>query len=326
MLKTFKKYFIAHKGNDYKPHLLRETGILALLVVILGFFAFSAGSYYAIKKGKLTSMVLSSVLVDFANKDRDIQNYSHLAINQVLVKAAQMKADDMATKGYFAHTSPEGKNPWYWFKQAGYDFSYAGENLAVNFNESDEVNNAWMNSPGHKANILNDKFTEIGIATAQGMYQGKMTIFVVQLFGRPKATTSPAKVVNKAESTVKQVVSKDVEPKVLSESISVDVNKPENTEMFMAIKGAGSTEEARGTVKVTYSSFWERWMASPKKYLGISYILISTIILLSLLSLLFIEIRREHNKMIIFSLSLILVMFALIYYFKFVLLGQLLVI
>ena len=47
--------------------------------------------------------------------------------------AAQAKADDMATKGYFAHTSPDGKNSWYWFKQAGYTFTYAGENLALDF-------------------------------------------------------------------------------------------------------------------------------------------------------------------------------------------------
>lgn len=327
MLTTIKKYLFAHKGNNYRPHLLRETGLLAILVVVLGSFAFSAGSYYAIKKGKLTSLVLSSVLVDYANKDRDAQNYSHLAINPILVKAAQMKADDMAQKGYFAHTSPEGKTPWYWFRQAGYDFSYAGENLAVNFNESVEVNDAWMNSPGHKANIMNDKFTEIGIATQQGMYQGRPTVFVVQLFGKPRfvSTTTP-KVTSQTVSSIKTVVSKDSEPKVLSETISVDSNNPENTELFMAIKGADTLEAtATHNKEVKYSNFFEKWMASPRKYLGMFYLFVSSVIMISLLSLLFVEIKREHNKMIAFSVGLILVMFALIYYFNAILFSQLVV-
>lgn len=328
MVKSLKKYLVAHKGNDYKPHLLRQGGVLTLLVVILIAFAFSAGSNYVVKKSKLTSLVLSGVLVDYANKDREAQNYNHLLINSVLTKAAQMKADDMAAKGYFAHTSPEGKNPWYWFKQAGYDFVYAGENLAVNFNESVEVNQAWMNSPGHKANIMNERFTEIGIATAQGLYQGKPTIFVVQLFGRPKTpSASSGQVVStKPISKASTIVSKDAEPKVLSESISVDTTNPKNTELFMAVKGAdASVAPFEQTKKVAYSNFIEKWMSSPEKYLGIFYLFVSLVILISLFSLLFVEIKREHNKMIIFSVLLILVMFSLIYYFKVVLFSQLMI-
>ncbi len=96
-----------------------------------------------------------------------------------------MKADDMATKGYFAHTSPEGLTPWYWFAQVGYNYTYAGENLAINFNESKDVDTAWLASPTHRANILNSHYTEIGIATAQGMYKGVQATFVVQMFGTP---------------------------------------------------------------------------------------------------------------------------------------------
>ena len=61
-----------------------------------------------------------------------------------------MKAQDMATLGYFAHVSPDGKTPWYWIEKVGYDYQYAGENLAINFSDSKDVTNAWMASPLHK--------------------------------------------------------------------------------------------------------------------------------------------------------------------------------
>lgn len=129
--------------------------------------------------------VVASTLVDLTNTDRSVRGLVSLKINPLLVQAAQAKADDMATKGYFSHNSPDGTTPWYWFGTAGYDFETAGENLAIDFFESAEVESAWMNSPTHYANIVNESFTEIGIATAHGMYQGHQTTFVVQLFGKP---------------------------------------------------------------------------------------------------------------------------------------------
>ena len=129
--------------------------------------------------------VLSSVLVDLTNLDRSTNAVVRLKINPLLEEAARLKASDMATKGYFAHVSPEGVTPWHWFAVAGYDYADAGENLAIDFFESADVEKAWMNSPLHRANILNGSFTEVGIATATGTYQGYPTTFVVQMFGRP---------------------------------------------------------------------------------------------------------------------------------------------
>src|SRR3989344_4740191 len=99
----------------------------------------------------------------------------------------------MASKGYFAHVSPEGQSPWYWLKQAGYSFSYAGENLAVDFSDSADVSRAWLDSPGHRANILNKNFLETGVAISKGMYQGRETTFVVQFFGRQALTKTLSK-------------------------------------------------------------------------------------------------------------------------------------
>lgn len=136
-----------------------------------------------------TAAVISSSLVDLANSDRVSASVNRLKVNPVLERAAQAKADDMASKGYFAHNSPDGTTPWHWFAVVGYEYAHAGENLAIDFFESADVEKAWMNSPLHRANILNNEFTEIGIATARGMYNGHETTFVVQMFGKPLGTT-----------------------------------------------------------------------------------------------------------------------------------------
>src|SRR6185436_7850636 len=104
-----------------------------------------------------------------------------------LNKAAMAKAQDMVKNGYFAHESPQGISPWYWFKQAGYVYKYAGENLAVGFVDSKTVYDAWFNSPSHKANLLNKNYTQVGTAIVSG-FDGN-SIVVVQEFGRPLATT-----------------------------------------------------------------------------------------------------------------------------------------
>ncbi len=77
--------------------------------------------------------VLPGILSDFTNENRQQQNLPALTVSPLLTEAAQLKANDMATNGYFAHASPAGKTPWYWLDQVGYDYQYAGENFAVNF-------------------------------------------------------------------------------------------------------------------------------------------------------------------------------------------------
>ena len=154
--------------------------ILVILVVLVSIVP----SFRITAKNSL-SAIYAAVLVNLTNQNRVASNISELKVNPLLEKAAQMKADDMASKGYFAHNTPDGKTPWYWMDQAGYRYVYAGENLAVNFEESADVETAWMNSRGHFLNIMNPKYTEIGIATSTGIYKGREAVFVVQMFGTP---------------------------------------------------------------------------------------------------------------------------------------------
>ena len=155
--------------------------ILVIFVLLIGLVpSFRASVFDSL------SAIYASVLVGLTNQNRVAADLSELNVNPLLEKAAQMKADDMAARGYFSHNTPEGKTPWYWLEQAGYQYKYAGENLAVNFRNSEDVQTAWLNSRGHFLNIINPKYTEIGIATSTGIYKGRETIFVVQMFGTPR--------------------------------------------------------------------------------------------------------------------------------------------
>ena len=184
--KWLKKYFIPHEGNEFKPHFLRHETMLGFffLVIILE-LGFLVQVFVVFDKTKFLAEVLPAVLENLTNQERAQNNINPLKENALLDKAAEEKAQDMAKNGYFAHTSPEGKTPWYWFDQVGYNYIYAGENLAVNFFESNDVAQAWMNSPTHRANILKSDYTEIGIGVARGVYEGRDTVFVAQLFGKP---------------------------------------------------------------------------------------------------------------------------------------------
>jgi len=147
------------------------------------------------------SAVLPGEVIALTNVERSTAGDSQLTENPALALAAQNKANDMAAKGYFSHTGPDGKEPWVWIKQAGYSYQYAGENLAVRFDESADVVRAWMASPTHRANIVKPVYTEIGIGTANGMYEGSPATFVVQYFGTPIANSKPT-AINSGSSAV----------------------------------------------------------------------------------------------------------------------------
>lgn len=142
----------------------------------------------------LVSTVLPAVVVSLTNDERSNNSAPPLVRNSTLDDAAKLKAQHMAKNEYFSHFSPKGVSPWHWFDEAGYVYAHAGENLAIHFTDSSEVVDAWMDSPTHKQNIVNGLYTEIGVGTAKGKYEGYDTVYVVQLFGTPAVVpaSSPA--------------------------------------------------------------------------------------------------------------------------------------
>jgi len=130
----------------------------------------------------------------------NIQRYNNglllpLIENEKLYLAAKAKADDMFKNQYFDHVSPSGVNPGELVKSFDYDYIITGENLILgNFSSEAEVVQAWMNSPGHRANILNNRFVDIGVAVVKGTYQGQVTWIGVQEFSLPLSTCAQPEV------------------------------------------------------------------------------------------------------------------------------------
>lgn len=126
-----------------------------------------------------------------------------LSSNKTLDAIARVRLNDMFQKQYFEHTSPQGIGATDIAKDVGYDYISIGENIALgNFEDDKALVDAWMNSPGHRANILNTRFTEIGVAAATGTYKGKETWIAVQIFGKPNTCTyADASLKSKIESS-----------------------------------------------------------------------------------------------------------------------------
>lgn len=128
-------------------------------------------------------------VIDITNKNRtDNGNLSSLKENSKLDSSAKVKLDDMLRKQYFEHVSPDGVSVSDLTEKASYEYIVIGENLALgNFKNSKVLVDAWMASPGHRANILNTKYTEIGVAVGHGIYEGRDTWLAVQHFGTPRS-------------------------------------------------------------------------------------------------------------------------------------------
>jgi uncharacterized protein YkwD len=321
MRKVLKHYFVPHEDNEYAPHFFRDTCFTFLAMIIIALLSLSmAGSFVASRTG-LLGAIYASVLVDLANKDRGDTKLGTLSINPLLEKAASLKVDDMVSKSYFAHKSPEGLTPWYWFNKANYSFIYAGENLAINFTESDAVNNAWMASPGHRANILNANFTEVGIAVKEGVYNGNNTIFVVQMFGKPslaiKKEAPKAVVVEKPKTVItKENVQIVPAPVVKGESVKIinEVTSTDGTQSLLVVKNTEVEENIELVSDMTpvkenqkYSTWFERLFMRTPLIIKYIYFGLGAIVALAVLLLIGVEIKHQHPKSIAYGLFLLLI-------------------
>lgn len=196
-------YFFPHKRNRHHPHIFGATSVAVLVSLII----VCEGAYFAqtklvFLKTDFLASVLPGVLVRLTNHDRSSIGIGGVTEDTLLNQAARAAASDMAAKGYFSHVSPDGKAPWYWLDAVGYRYSYAGQNLAVNFTDSEAVQTAWMESPTHRANIIKPQYTRVGFGTANGIYEGKETTFVVEFFAAP----AEEQIVQKKELSVRQSV------------------------------------------------------------------------------------------------------------------------
>jgi hypothetical protein len=160
------------------------TGFLAGVLISISFFSFSETMYAASRP----DIYAESVLI-FTNVERHKRGVPLLSSDNKLSEVALIKMRDMFSRQYFDHISPTGESVSDLAEDVGYEYIVVGENLAFgDFTSSKEVVEAWMDSKGHKENILADKYTEIGIAAGKSYFEGARAWIVVQAFGRPKST------------------------------------------------------------------------------------------------------------------------------------------
>jgi hypothetical protein len=195
MKKLLHHLLLPRESNNHRARVLHYDFLLIVIAFLFAGLIVMQGvkREYPAVLGDSTAAITVSDLLKYTNLQREANGLAPLTLNPELTHAAQLKANDMFAKDYWAHVSPDGTTPWVWIRDSGYDYLYAGENLARGFTTSSDVVTAWMNSPEHRANMLSPNYTDIGFAVADGTLTGTQTTLVVQEFGSPYNTDGTVK-------------------------------------------------------------------------------------------------------------------------------------
>lgn len=190
MAHPFITLFAPHPHNNHKAKVLWPRSIIILIGLFIMGRSF-VDMTVSLMPGVLgyASQIDPDKVIELTNKERLSAGVTTLKENSELDQAALAKATDMFESNYWAHVSPTGTQPWYFITKAGYKYQHAGENLARDFGNPKDVVTAWMASPTHRQNLLDDRYRDVGVAVMDGYINGVETTLVVQLFGSPTQTS-----------------------------------------------------------------------------------------------------------------------------------------
>ena len=220
-LPWLRHLFTPHYTNNHRARILHPS-VLTLLLLLFLFYQVSLNFFLKSTPSVLgyASSINVEKIIELTNQKRAERGLAPLTENSILDDAANKKAADMFANNYWAHTSPTGKEPWAFFKEVGYQYTFAGENLARDFMNSSEVVDAWMNSPSHRDNVVNTNYKEIGVAVVNGTINGSQTTLVVQLFGTPSNSAQAAKKPTVSPKAIAEV------PRVVEQNSSQSASSP----------------------------------------------------------------------------------------------------
>src|SRR5258708_6248618 len=192
MFEALAHLLLPRQSNNHKAKLIQSStlAIITLLIVFIN----SAFGFLGAKTGQVlgyAANISPSEVERLTNVQRTSNGLSPVIDNPVLDSAEQAKGRNMLAKGYWAHVAPDGTQPWAFFIAAGYNYRYAGENLARDFSDANSAVNAWMASPTHRENVLSPNYKEIGIGVVEGNLAGADTTIIVQFFGTKLGETIP---------------------------------------------------------------------------------------------------------------------------------------
>lgn len=234
-IKAIEKYQFVHhflpQEEEQKRSKFLSNGAILLYCIFVFFITATFKFLPKLYPGVLgyASNITVSDLLTYTNQKRAEKGLSALRLNSELSEAAKQKAYDMFENDYWAHVSPTGVEPWDFILGQGYDYIYAGENLAKNFSTSKQVVEGWYNSPTHKSNLLGANYDEIGFAVVNGTLNGYETTLVVQMFGRPRDRTQVASVYEEEELLKEVSVEEEVTEPVMGTQITVNPEEVEPT-------------------------------------------------------------------------------------------------
>lgn len=291
-----------------------ESAVIILTAVLVVEILFLTQLTLIFPRSKFFASVLNSIIIEKTNEYRTDHQLGFMNTNALLTQAAQMKAEDMARRGYFSHDSPDGLTPWYWFQKAGYEYLYAGENLAVGFFDSNDIVGAWMDSKSHRENILNARYTEFGIGVASGIYKGKATIFVAQLFGNPAReniiAVSHSQNIQETDKNVSLgAVAGDISNVLGAEDSKIEIVKP-------AIDGKETFSKSR----FREAAIWV--ISTPRTVTNYLFIVLITIITIALVLTIGIRARIHYPGLIVHGVVMLLIISSAILFNHYLALSQ----
>lgn len=192
----FKDYFIPGDYNDNRPKILQPKQLTIIVILLLLLKVSLVGYVFTVyqNKAEMSATIANQVLI-LTNEARVASGAEKVSLDPHLTQAAQLKAEDMVINNYFSHTSLDGRKPWDFVSRSLYPYLLVGENLGMNFMTGGDVHSALMASPSHRRNLLNPKYTDIGIYVMSGSINGQETNILVQIFAYKKTEEIVAPVV-----------------------------------------------------------------------------------------------------------------------------------
>jgi len=289
IVSKLKYVFIPCQENNYRPKFLASRFLSFYLIFLLVLKIVAISSLICFPDSIFFADITKSALINLVNNEREELGVNSLKENPALSQAAYLKAQDMLEKDYFSHYSPDGVDPWYWFKKSGYNYQFAGENLAIGFLDSEEVHNGWMGSSSHQSNLLNPEYDEIGVAVMKGDFKGRETTVVVQLFGTPQLKKE------KISEPISEPIEEIEIPEKAPEPV-VDTEKPESPEKI--VSGTqdeifeGATEK---DLSFTFFSFiFSEYFGLTQKIIYASLIFV----IIALIINIFVKFNVQHKDLI----------------------------
>ncbi|KKQ52101.1 MAG: hypothetical protein UT19_C0004G0062 [Candidatus Woesebacteria bacterium GW2011_GWB1_39_10b] len=181
---TLSHFLFPRHSNNHKAKLLHSTSLM-LLALFLIFYQviLHALPLTGIRILGYAANIPTSEVINLTNQKRAENGVASLSTSVLLTEAARLKGEHMLVNDYWAHTAPDGTEPWTFFTDVGYKYRYAGENLARDFSNPNSAIEAWLASPSHRENMLSGKYKEIGVAVVEGDLGGVDTTIIVSFFG-----------------------------------------------------------------------------------------------------------------------------------------------